>query len=163
VAKERGSDDTLRENPLVTQLIARCAETAMILRGSIGPAAREGRVRVYPRLQNLSDSIEIAREDILHSVEAPQSALGAVILWVNKDAKISIHRVGVSEPIGSQVENPVNLRKGPVSPQHENLVELRKGRLRMRVRPPKIAAFSEPPLTRCAFHIAWTAFLCEVA
>ena len=133
MTEDRGPDRNLRENPLVGQLIAQGAETAMMLRGFIGPAARKGYVRLYPRLQNLSDSIEIALGDILHSVEAPQSALGAVILWVNKDAKVSINRVGIAEPISTQVENLANLRKGPINPQHANLVELRRGRLRMRI------------------------------
>ena len=53
MAKGRDSYDTLRENQLGTQLIARGAATAMILRGFIGPAAREGHVLVYPRIQNL--------------------------------------------------------------------------------------------------------------
>jgi hypothetical protein len=109
----------LRENPLVAQLIAKGAETAMMLRGFVGPSAIKGYVRLYPRLQNLSDSVEIARADILHSVEAPQSVLGAVILWVKKDAKISVNRVGVSQPADTPAEN---------------LVEFRKGRLRIRIR-----------------------------
>src|SRR5262249_7297832 len=131
----------------------------MMLRGFIGPAAREGYIRLYPRLQNLSDSIEIAQGDILHSVEVPQSALGAVILWVNKDAKISIHRVGVSEPIVSQVEKLVNLRKGRVSPQHENLVELRRGRLRMRVRPQQNQSVC---FSHCMDCVSWcSCSICE--
>jgi hypothetical protein len=68
----------LSENPLVTELIAQGAETSIMLRGFIGPSARDGYVRLYPKLQNLSDSVEIARSDVLHSVQAPQSALGAV-------------------------------------------------------------------------------------
>jgi hypothetical protein len=120
MAEKGDSKDALRENPLVARFIERGADTSTILRGFIGPAIRDGHVRLYPRLNNLSNSVEVAREDILHSIEAPQSALGAVILWVKKDAKISIHRAGTSEATNAPRENDI---------------ELRQGRLRMRVRP----------------------------
>jgi hypothetical protein len=120
----------LSENPLVTELIAQGAETSIMLRGFIGPSARDGYVRLYPKLQNLSDSVEIARSDVLHSVQAPQSALGAVILWVKKDAKLSLNRAGVPEAMPGRAEN---LRRRAAGTP-ENMVELRKGRLRMRLR-----------------------------
>jgi hypothetical protein len=154
--KKRSSDGALRENPLVAQLIAQGAETAMTLRGFVGSSAREGYVRLYPRLQNLSDSIEIARADILHSMEAPQSVLGGVILWVKKDAKIAVTRVGVSEPAGTPAENLVDLRKGPAGTPPENLVELRKGRLRMRVRPQQAHAVC---FSHCMDCISWCSCL----
>ena len=134
MAESGGSDKTLQENPLVAQLIARGAETAVTLRGFVGPTTSPGYVSLYPRLSNLSESIEIAVADILHSVEVPQSALGAVVLWVKKDAKISARRVGVSQAVSVSAGNLAGLRKGPAGAPPPNLVELRKGRLRMRVR-----------------------------
>jgi hypothetical protein len=145
MAEESGSDKTLRENPLVGQLIAQGAEAAMMLRGYVGPKLRDGYVCLYPRLNNLSESIEIALPDILHSVEAPQSVLGAVILWVKKDAKISIRRIGVSQTVSDSAGNVPGMRKGLAGTLlPPNLVELRKGRLRMRVRAQQARALDSP-------------------
>jgi hypothetical protein len=127
------ADKTLQPNPLIAQLIASGAETAMMLRGFVGPATRDGFVCLYPRL-NLSDSIEIAAADILHSIEAPQSVLGAVVLWVKRDAQIRVRRVGASEAANLSAESLARLRKAPAGAPRPDLVDLRKGRLRMRLR-----------------------------
>jgi hypothetical protein len=122
MADEGGSDAKIPENPLLVQLVARGVEDdARMLRGFIGPSRRDGFVTLYQRLDRLSDSMEIARNDILHFVEAPRSELGAVILWVKKDAKISVRKLEASEISGA-------------ASQHKNLREVRKGRLRMHVR-----------------------------
>jgi hypothetical protein len=115
-----GAGKSLEENPLIAQLIAQGAETAMTLRGFVGRSARDGYIRLFPRIGNLADSVEIARSDIIHSVKAPRSTLGAVIVWVKRDAKISVHKAPETS-----VQTP------------KDLVELRKGRLRMRMRAPQ--------------------------
>jgi hypothetical protein len=119
---DKKADDTLRENSLVTQLLAQGAESAMTLRGFIGPSSRDGYVRLYPKLTNMAESVEIARADILHSLEAPKSKHGAVILWVKREAQVFTHRVNTAES---------------VSPAPRNLVDVRKGRLRMQMRVPQ--------------------------
>ncbi len=158
MAGKDSSGDPLRENSLVAQLIAQGAETSIMLRGFVGPSARDGYVRLYPKLQNLSDSVEIARSDILHSVQAPQSALGAVILWVKKDAKISLHRVGVSEPMGAPAESLAALQKRSAGTP-ESMVELRRGRLRMRLRPQQAQSIC---FSHCMDCISWcSCSMCE--
>ena len=117
--KADGGGKALADNPLITQLINRGAEELITLRGFIGPTARDGYIRVYPRIGNLGDSVEIAKSDIIHAVKAPRSSLGAVIVWVKKDARISVHRVNQREATG---------------PEPNSMVELRKGRLRMRMK-----------------------------
>ncbi len=113
-----GSDRLPADNPLLSKLIAQGAETAVTLRGFIG-AIGDDHVRLYPRISNLSESVEIARADILHSVAVPHSVLGAVILWVKKDAKFTIRKVTAT---------------GDASTLRQDLVELRKGRLRMQMK-----------------------------
>jgi hypothetical protein len=151
MASKGGSVDALRENSLVAQLIERGADTSIMLRGFIGPSARDGYVRLYPKLQNLSDSVEIARSDIVHSVEAPQSALGAVILWVKKDAKMSLHRVGVSESMPAPAERLATFNKRAAG-SSENMVERRRGRLRMRLRPQQAQTLC---FSHCMDCISW--------
>ena len=51
--------------------------------------SREGWVTLHPSLQNPADSVEIAREDILHVEDVPETVLlfGAKVVWVRKDAQ----------------------------------------------------------------------------
>jgi hypothetical protein len=148
MAEKNGSDKTLQPNPLIAQLIAQGAETAMTVHGFVGPATRDGFICLYPRLLNLSNSIEIALADILHSAEAPQSVPGAVIRWVKKDARIHIRRVGVSEAANLSAENLARLRRGPAGTPRPDLAELRKGRLRMRLRPQQNVQSDYPILAK---------------
>jgi hypothetical protein len=122
MTEESGSYEEIEENPLVAKLIAQGAETAMTLRGYVGPSTNEGHLRLYPRLANLQVSVDIPRADILHFVEAPQSRLGAVIVWVKRDAQLAVRRVESSD---------TGTGKPPA-----DLVDVNKGRLRMRLRAP---------------------------
>jgi hypothetical protein len=70
------TEDPMQENPLLEKLIAQGADTATVLRGYVGPSAREGYVRLYPRLGNLSESMEVPQADILHSIKEPRSVFG---------------------------------------------------------------------------------------
>ena len=117
--KNPSAKNTLDENPLVATLLAQGAQTAIKLRGFIGPSPHKDKIRLFPRLDNLSECVEIPRSAVIHSMKAPRSALGAVILWVKKDATLTTFRV--DEP-----DTP-----SQAAPQME---EVRKGRLRMRMR-----------------------------
>jgi hypothetical protein len=115
------AEDPMQENPLLEKLIAQGADTATVLRGYVGPSAREGYVRLYPRLGNLSESMEVPQADILHSIKEPRSVFGSIVLWVKKDANIIFHRV--ETPGGATSAGP-----------QANTIEVRQGRLRMRIR-----------------------------
>lgn len=119
MADEDASAKNLQENPLIAQLLAHGAATSIKLRGFVGPSTAKDTIRLFPRLDNLSECVEIPKAAIIHSIKAPRSALGAVILWVKKDATLTTFRV--SEP-----DTPAQ-----ATPQME---EVRKGRLRMRMR-----------------------------
>jgi hypothetical protein len=113
------SETNLDAKLLATEEVA----NTMSLRGYVGPTTTEGRVTLYPRINDLSESLEIAGGDILHSTDVSESFLpyGAKIIWVKKDANI-IHRRG--ETIGN-VKDPET---------KANLVEVRKGRLHIQIR-----------------------------
>ena len=114
------ADDAMGENPLLQKLIAEGAEQAMTLRGYVGPSTRDGYIQLYRRLGDLTESFEIARADIIHSLKEPRSVFGSIVVWVKRDAKIAIHRVdtpGVTDSNKLQA----------------NVTEVRQGRLRMRV------------------------------
>jgi len=119
--------DDIPENPLITALLARGAETATMLQGYVGSSRNDAYIRLYPTLSDLRRSIDIARSDILHFIESPRSGLGAIIVWVKKDAQMIISRVESSEATGR-------------APRSANYVDVKKGRLRMRVRVPRLRA-----------------------
>src|SRR4051812_6121286 len=82
MADNKISGDILGESALVAKLLAQRAENAVAIRGFAGRSKREGYVRLYSRLVDLSESMEIARADILHSMRAsagrPNRRLGSV-------------------------------------------------------------------------------------
>jgi len=95
MAEEPGSREQIPENPLVAGLRAEGTTDAITFRGYIGPSTVEGKVILYPSLNDISESFEFAREDVLQFAAAPESLLplGATIIWVKKDAKVIHHRV----------------------------------------------------------------------
>src|SRR3954452_721663 len=112
MAKETGPYADLPANPLLAHLLAAVGATnAITLRGYVGPPRDNGYVVLYPRLDDLSESFEIARADILYFTEVPELVMpfGATMIWVKVDAQIS-HRRG-------------EIAKRP------DLAEVRKGRL----------------------------------
>ena len=68
---------------------------------------------MYPRLDDLSESHEVARADILYFTEVPESVMpfGGMMIWVKMDAQI-IHRQGQAA-------------------SGTDLAEVRRGRLRI--------------------------------
>jgi hypothetical protein len=119
MADDDASAKNLQANPLIAKLLAQGAQKASKLRGFIGPSPHKDKIRLFPRLDNLSECVEIPRNAIIHSIKAPRSALGAVILWVKNDATLTTFRL-------SEAETPAQAK-----PQME---EIRKGRLRLRMR-----------------------------
>lgn len=89
MAKEPNSGNRLKTNPLVSRLLEAGSENAVAFTGFVGPATREGYVKLIFRLNDLSSGVEIAESDILASAELPKSSLGAVAVWVRRDAVIS--------------------------------------------------------------------------
>jgi hypothetical protein len=122
MASESLWGEELTEHPLLSKLRSAGAEDTITLWGYVGPSSEEAVVRLHPSLENLADFIEVARDDILHVEDVPESILlfGAKIVWVRADAKITRHHLETAETIG------------PVAPK-ANAVEVRQGRLRMRV------------------------------
>jgi hypothetical protein len=119
VASTRNSKPKIQENPLIAKLIGAGAENARVLRGFIGPSRDADHITLYQSLARLADNVEIQRADVLYAVEAPQSGLGAVILWVNSEAQLGVRTTQTDS-------HPTT---GPGS--H---IEAREGRLRMRLR-----------------------------
>lgn len=139
MAKATDKQPELPENPLIAELIARGAENARVLQGFIGPSRDEYHITLYQSLDRLGDTVEIRREDVLHAVKSPRSGLGAVILWVNDEAQLSVRR--------TQAESH-QPKTGPGS-----LREVSKGRLRMRMRTPHAA--DQICLSVCFDCLSW--------
>ena len=115
------SDTKIQEHPLLTKLGTTGATNATSLRGYVGPSSNEETVRLYSSLEDLSESVDVLRKDILHSAPTPDSVLpyGGTIIWLSKDAQVTFHRSA----------------KTAVSPLVEpQPFEVNRGRLNIRVR-----------------------------
>lgn len=112
-------------SPLLAHLAEPQGGDALPLRGYVGPSPDDTRVFLYSSLDDLSVSIEVARADVVHSVDAPPGLLpGGTILWVRKDAKITHRRT--------------------------ETVEIHKGRLRIRLGVPTLRRpYPKPCQSQC--------------
>jgi hypothetical protein len=131
------SDDSsweskLQDHPLLSKLIREGAGDSMTFWGYVGPSRKEKVVTLYPSLENLADSIEIAVSDILHVEDVPETILlfGAKVVWVRRDAKITRRHVDTAEAVGT-IETAATV--DTVSPKG-SVVEVKKGRLHVRLR-----------------------------
>lgn len=111
---QRNPGSQLQEHPLLQKLIAGGATNSMVYWGYVGPSPHEGRINFYTSLNDLSASIEIARDDIIHFEDVPEIILpfGAKVIWVKQDASI-----------GRRFDT-----RGP-----DGFAEMVRGRLRMQV------------------------------
>jgi hypothetical protein len=144
MAKKSSSYGEIQANPLIAALLDKGAETAMMLQGYVGSPPKEEYVRLYPVLGDLRKTIDVARSDILHFVDSPRSALGAIIMWVKKDAQIVISRVD-----NSAITAP--------APRRARFVDINKGRLRMRVKSQSRASdvcqsICDTCTSQCTYH-----------
>ena len=124
MTKDNAPDVKIPESPQLAKLIAAGAVTATTFRGYVGPSRNEEYVSLYTSLDNLSESIEIARADILDFAEFSESGQpsGGMIVWVRKDAQVTLCRV---ETVGTASDAVPNMDSTQVS----------SGRLRIQVRP----------------------------
>jgi len=107
-----------QEHPMLRKLLAAGAADSMTYWGYVGPSTASGRISFYPSLNNLSVSLEISIDDIIHVEDVPETILpfGAKVIWIKKDASIG-RRFEVEGSWSAAVRN--------------DLVEVKKGRLVM--------------------------------
>ena len=135
MANETVQSAKIPENPLLAKLVAAGASNVMPLQGYVGPSTRETHITLYPNLNDLSESFEIAKTDILHFAETPETVLpyGGMVVWVKKDAQIISRR---SESVG-------NLKGAEA---RSNFTEINRGRLRIKI--PSGGGTNLPPICR---------------
>ncbi len=82
--------DPIPTHPLLQRLVSERATNVTTLRGYVGPSDVQGRVRLYASLHDLSESIEIDRDDVLHYADTPEriQPFGSLTLWVRRDAQV---------------------------------------------------------------------------
>jgi hypothetical protein len=121
----------LEENPLLSKLTRAGVGQSRTFWGYVGPSSEDGWVTLYPSLQNLGDSIEIARADILHVEDVPETVLlfGAKVVWVRRDAKVNRGRAIPAQAFGRQRPSSA----AGTANQEGDVVEVREGRLRMQM------------------------------
>jgi hypothetical protein len=125
MAKEGTSGRKIRQDPRLARLLAEGTGNVTILRGFAGPSERDGYIRLFPSLADLSRSVEIAEADIIDSADVPHNDLGKIMVWVKRDSKVTFNQSNTSD-YGPGVGRRPERRVG--------LTEQRTGRLRMQVR-----------------------------
>ena len=121
MAKEPNTGKGLKTNTLVSRLLEAGSENAVAFTGFVAPATREGHIKLIFRLNDLSGGVEIAESDIVATAELPKSSLGAVAVWVRRDAVIS--------------QTSATSAQGAAFPrQSGTMADVRRAGLRMRVR-----------------------------
>jgi len=91
---QAGGKGELSEHPLIAKLRpdpSKPYEPTVKLAGYVGRSTEEGRIRLYPTLDDLSTYLDIRREDIVHAEAAPESALehGGTYVWVKQSAEVT--------------------------------------------------------------------------
>lgn len=132
MGSDEGWSGELQENALLGKLSRAGVADSRTFWGYVGPSEREGWVTLHTSLNDLGDKIEIARDDILHVEDVPESVLlfGAKVVWVRKDAKVNRSRAMTAQAVGPQRPSAV----GGTDPGTANVAEVKEGRLRMKVR-----------------------------
>jgi hypothetical protein len=86
-------DGGLSTHPTVKTLVGdrQGLANALLLRGYIGPSSSDERITLFPTLDDLSQSYEFARADVLAVDNAPEAELpnGGKVVWVRSDAVIT--------------------------------------------------------------------------
>lgn len=114
--KDRNGDQEIVENPIISELLFKGATNSKTFSGYVGRSEKDTHLLVYKSLWDLSNCVEIAKDDILHHVKAPAAFLpfGGIIFFLRKDAKVISHRViGTTGVVGqTAVSNSVEKRIG---------------------------------------------------
>jgi|SRR5215216_3152751 len=78
------------QHPLLQKLQGSTAVTT--LRGYIGAGKDEGSVRIYATLDDLSESVEVKKDDVLHYEATPESIqpFGSTTIWIKQDAQTTL-------------------------------------------------------------------------
>ncbi len=62
------------------------------LRGYIGAGQDEGSIRIYASLDDLSESVEVKKDDVIHHEPTPESIqpFGGTTVWIRQDAQTTL-------------------------------------------------------------------------
>jgi len=144
---EAGWQEGLEENPLLSRLVREAGvDESITFWGYIGPSSDENVISLHPSLETPRGSIEIAKSDILHVEDVPESILlfGAKVVWVRSDAAIVRHGAGTADVVGKLKQQD---RVDAAVPA--NLEEVRSGRLRMQVKAAASDSDCHSPCATC--------------
>jgi hypothetical protein len=100
--------DNLREHQELIEMAETGAEMSDViaLRGYVGPSPREGVVRLYPGLDDMSVSVDIPSGEIVATKDAPKVTMpmGGVIVWVTRTANVTVRRTRTVLTTAQQVK-----------------------------------------------------------
>lgn len=79
------------EHPLLKKLGG--SNDVTTLRGYIGAGRDEGYIRIYAALDDLSESVEVKKDDVLHFEPTPETLqpFGSTTVWLKPDAQTTLN------------------------------------------------------------------------
>jgi hypothetical protein len=125
-------------------LVREVTEDAITFWGYIGPSNDENAISLHPSLESPHASIEIAKSDIVHVEDVPESILlfGAKVVWVRRDAAIARRDADTASVLGKLKHQDIAEEAAPA-----NVEDVQSGRLRMQM---KVAASDPDCHSPCA-------------
>lgn len=162
LTKSALNEDHLRAHPLLSQILD-AGSAVRAFRGYIAPSKSSDKVLLYPTLGDLSFHLEISRDDIVATAEAPETLLphGGVVLWVQPDAEIKcngdqINVISARRPMQTPGPIRVSPEGSPASTASGRFVNVTTGRLNIRVRPRVMSSCASCTCSSCETHPSCT-------
>lgn len=106
--------DAVPMHPLLAHLNEQEIANVASLKGYVGPSPKNGYIRLYADLDNLADSADILRSDVLFFSEAPESVLplNGMVLWIKKDAQVVVNKVETTKVTTKVDADGVEISRG---------------------------------------------------
>jgi hypothetical protein len=135
-------------HPVLAKMSSENLANATAFCGYAGPSSMPGYIKLYPHLNDLSGSFEVATKDIIHFEKAPEAWLpfGGVAVWLREGAQVSSARLKE----GNKVVEPA-----------QTFDDVDSGRLRLRVRrETRGLVCTSQPFPPCGSHCSCQSHCC---
>jgi hypothetical protein len=155
MASDEGSDSTQAASaaipsahPVLARLAADGVDLSEVvgLRGVVGAAPGEGLLRLHPKLDDLTISVDIATADVLH-VAPGELPSDTVVVWVWRNTDVTFRRTRVIHTSAEDVGRFFGPTPGGGGTPSRSRADMRSGRLHIRMNP---RALPQELLAACA-------------
>lgn len=124
-------------HPALAKLAAEGVDVAEVigLRGVVGAPPGDGVLRLHPRLDDLTISVDIAAKDVVHVTTATDLPNDVVVVWVRRTNEVTFRRTRIVQTSAEAVSRFL----GAIPDMGSAPGEMRSGRLNIRLNPQGLA------------------------